>query len=46
MINLRSDFHKWKFVPNHWLPTKGRIPNACVEGCGYQAISLEVGIGS
>jgi hypothetical protein len=27
---------------NHWLPTKGRVPNACVGGFGDQAMSLKV----
>ena len=26
----------------HWLPTKGRVPNACVRGFGDQTMSLEV----
>ena len=27
---------------NHWLPTKGRVPNAWIGGFGDQAMSLEV----
>ena len=34
MLNSRLDFHEWKFAPNHWLPTRGRVLNACVEGFG------------
>ena len=26
---------------NHWLPTKGRVLNACVGGFGDQAMSLK-----
>jgi hypothetical protein len=45
MINSRLDEHEWKCAPSHWLPTKGRVPNACVGGCGNQVMSLEVGMG-
>ena len=32
---------------SHWLPTKGRVPNACVGGFGDLAMSLKVrGFGS
>ena len=27
---------------NHWIPTKGRVPNACVRRFGDQAMSLKV----
>jgi hypothetical protein len=33
MINSRMDFHG-KSTLTHWLSTKGRVPNACVEGFG------------
>jgi hypothetical protein len=46
MIDSRLDDYEWKSAPNHWLPTKGRVPNAHVEGFGNQAISLEVGMES
>ena len=32
MINSRLDFHEWKSTSNHWLSTKGKVPNACVGG--------------
>ena len=35
MINSIVDFQGWKSTSNHWLPTNGRIPNACVEGFVY-----------
>ena len=46
MINSRLDFHKWKFAPKHWLPTKEGVPNACVGGFDNQSMSLEVGMGA
>ena len=32
MIISRVKFHGWKSTSNHWPPTKGKVPNACVEG--------------
>ena len=40
MINSKLDGHKWKSAPYHWLPTEGRVPNACVGGFGHQVISV------
>ena len=34
MINSRLHFHGWKSITNHWLPTKGRVPNALVYELG------------
>ena len=31
---------------NHWLPTKGRVSNACIGGFGNHAMSFEVGMTS
>ena len=46
MIDSRLDGHEWKSATNHWLPTKERVPNACLGGFGNQAMSLEVCMGS
>ena len=29
------DFHGWKSTSSHWIPTNGRVPNACVGGLVY-----------
>ena len=48
LLRQRDDQLKigWKGLSNHWLPTKGRGPNACVKGFDNQAMSLEIGMGS
>ena len=38
----RVDSHEWKSAPNHWLPTKRRVPNAYVGVFDDQVMSLEV----
>ena len=32
MINLRLDFHGWKFTSNHWLTIKKRVSYASIGG--------------
>ena len=39
---LKSGLPWMEVLINHWLPTNGRVLNACVGGFGDQAMSLEV----
>ena len=39
---LKSGLSWMEVHINHWLPTKGKIPNACIGGFGDHAMNLEV----
>ena len=32
--------HEWKSAPNHWLPTKGEVPEVSRREIGAQALGL------